>query len=106
LSDGTFIENRDLYVLFHALYTYYTSFICLDACLDAGDFNKRQTHEAKGRIAFYINKCYNDLILIDNEPFKAEENALKYFTENGLSIYKEIKNTWLEMSKFWKGKSR
>jgi amidophosphoribosyltransferase len=35
------------------------------------------------------------------KPFATEENALKYFTENGLSIYKEIKNTWLEMSKKW-----
>ncbi|QBA20879.1 hypothetical protein EU348_06635 [Chryseobacterium indologenes] len=101
LPDGTFIENRDLYVLFHAFYTYYTSFICLDACLDAGDFDKRQVHEAKGRIAFYINKCYNDFVLIDKQPFETEENELKYFTENGLSIYKEIKNTWLEMSKKW-----
>lgn len=101
LPNGTFIENRDLYVLFHAFYTYYTSFTCLDACLDAGDFDKRQVHEAKGRIAFYINKCYNDFVLIDKEPFATEENALKYFTENGLSIYKGIKNKCLEMSKKW-----
>lgn len=101
LSNGTFIENRDLYVLYHAFYTYYTSLTCLDACLDAGDFDKRQAHEAKGRIAFYINKCYNDFVLIDQEPFETEENALKYFTENGLSIYKEIKNTWLGISKKW-----
>ncbi|WNI37305.1 hypothetical protein [Chryseobacterium sp. SG20098] len=101
LSDGTFIEKRDLYVLFHAFYTYYTSLTCLDACLDAGDFDKRQIHEAKGRIAFYINKCYKDLTLIDEEPFKSEENAAKYFTEEGLTIYKEIKNTLLKISKKW-----
>ncbi|WP_454045894.1 hypothetical protein [Chryseobacterium sp. Marseille-Q8038] len=101
LPNGTFIENRDLYVLFHALYTYYVSFICLDACLDAGDFDKRQVHEAKGRIAFYINKCYKDLTLIDEEPFKSEENATKYFTADGLTIYKEIRNTLIKMSKKW-----
>jgi hypothetical protein len=56
LPDGTFVENRDLHVIFHALYTYYTSFLCLDACLENNVWVGKQKHEAMGRIAFYIIK--------------------------------------------------
>lgn len=98
--DGSFVENRDLYVIFHALYTYYTSFICLDKCLENNVFERKQKHEAIGRIAFYINKCYRDLLLIDN-PINASINANEYFTKDGLLIYNELKNKWFEMYNKW-----
>ena len=91
MPNGDLIENRDLHVIYHALYTYYTSFTCLDACLQNNAFVGKQKHEAMGRIAFYINKCYADLMLIDN-PLKSEEKSKEYFTERGLAIYKELKN--------------
>uniref|UniRef100_UPI0040476E4C hypothetical protein n=1 Tax=Flavobacterium sp. TaxID=239 RepID=UPI0040476E4C len=45
MPNGDLIENRDLHVIFHALYTYYTSFICLDACLENNAFQGKQKHE-------------------------------------------------------------
>jgi hypothetical protein len=105
LPDGTFIENRDLNVLFHALYTYYTSFVCLDACLSNNVFDGKQKHEAMGRIAFYLNKCYNDLLLID-APVNLEIQSNNYFTEKGLLIYKELKNKWKEMYEKWNEKTK
>ena len=98
--DGTFIENRDLFIIYHALYTYYASFICLSACLENNVFKGRQKHEALGRIAFYINKCYNDLLLIDN-PISSEDRAKEYMTDAGLEIFRELKNKWVEMYKKW-----
>ena len=100
MPDGSFIENRDLHVIFHALYTYYTSFICLDACLENNVWEGKQRHEAMGRIAFYINKCYTDLLLVDS-PINSENKANEYFTENGLLIYRELKAKWKEMYKKW-----
>lgn len=100
MPDGSFIENRDLHVIFHALYTYYTSLICLSTCLENNVFNDRQKHEAMGRIAFYINKCYKDLLLVDN-PINSENKSNEYFTNDGLKIYRELKNKWKEMYKKW-----
>ena len=102
MPDGSFIENRDLHVIFHALYTYYTSFLCLDACLENNVWKGKQKHEAIGRIAFYINKCYSDLLLIDN-PISSEEKAVEYFTNDGLLIYRELKIKWKDMHKKWFG---
>lgn len=102
LPDGTFVENRDLHVIFHALYTYYTSFLCLDACLENNVWVGKQKHEAMGRIAFYINKCYSDLLLIDN-PINSEEKAVECFTNDGLLIYRELKIKWKKMYKKWFG---
>lgn len=100
MADGSITENRDLEVIFHALYTYYTSFICLDACLDSKTLTSKQEHEALGRISFYINKCYRDLLLIDN-PISSQEKSNEYFTSEGLLIYDELKNKWIEIYKKW-----
>jgi hypothetical protein len=100
MPDGSLIENRDLHVIFHALYTYYTSFICLDTCLENNVFQGKQEHEAIGRIAFYLNKCYTDLLLVDN-PIQENEKAKDYFTPEGFTIYIELKNKWFEMYKKW-----
>jgi DNA gyrase inhibitor GyrI len=53
-----------------------------------------------GRISFYINKCYRDLLLIDN-PINSEIKSSEYFTEMGLQIYSELKNKWKEMYRKW-----
>jgi hypothetical protein len=96
MPNGDFIENRDLYVIFHALYTYYTSFLCLDSCISNNAFDKIKRQEAMGRIAFYINKCYSDLLLIDN-PLSNQERSIELFSDLGQHIYNEIKNKWQEM---------
>jgi len=99
-DNETIVEKRNLFVIFHALYTYYTSLICLDACLSNDAFNEKQTHEAKGRISFYITKCYNDFLLIDS-PINSRGKAEEYFTEKGLEIYLEIKELWIKMHQKW-----
>ncbi|MCL9804905.1 hypothetical protein NAT51_05200 [Flavobacterium amniphilum] len=100
MPDGSLTEKRSLLVLFHALYTYYSSFLCLDSCLENNVFNTRQKHEALGRIAFYINKCCRDLLLFDN-PIHLDTKANQYFTEEGIIIYNELKNKWKEMHQKW-----
>lgn len=105
MPDGSIVEKRDLHVIFHALYTYYTSFLCLDACLEKNVFEGKQKHEALGRIAFYISKCYRDLLLIDN-PISSETKSNECFTANGLLIYKELKQKWKEMYVKWFEKTK
>ena len=81
------------------LYTYYTTFICLDACLEADVFKDAKRHEVLGRIKFYIKKCYQDISLIEN-PTKEFNNTTQFygsdqlFTSNGLVIYNEIKRIY------------
>lgn len=98
--EGPFVEKRSIYIVFHALYTYYTSFICLNNCLENDAFEGRQKHEAIGRIVFYINKCYSDLLLIESD-INSDIVSNDYFTNEGFSIYKEIKNKWKEMYNKW-----
>lgn len=100
LPCGKAVENRSLFVIFHALYTYYTTLTCLDTCLTNKAFFGKQKHEAIGRIAFYIDKFYNDLLLIDS-PIDSSEGALKYFTNNGLLLYTEIKMKWFYIYDKW-----
>jgi hypothetical protein len=102
------IETRDVHVIFHALYTYYTTFTCLDACLDAGVFKKAKKHEALGRMLFYIEKCYRDMSLIEQPTEDRNKTTLFYtansiFTTDGLIIYNEIKNTFKTMANKWGG---
>lgn len=54
-------EYRSLYILFHALYTYYTTTLCLDNCLSNNCFDENKTHEAEGRVGFYLIKYKLDL---------------------------------------------
>ncbi|MBB5619560.1 hypothetical protein HDE69_000596 [Pedobacter cryoconitis] len=99
LSNGS-LETRDVYTIFHALYTYYATFICLDACLKVKAFIGYKKHEAMGRMAFYIRKCYSDIGLIE-KPKNGEYPANKLFTPNGLVIYNELKSIFMEMAKEW-----
>lgn len=93
-------EHRSFYILFHALYTYYTSLSCLDSCIDNNCFNKRQTYEAKGRIGFYIKKCQLDLNDFDKiiKHYKGIENVL---TKDGIVLCGEIKNRLVEIINKW-----
>ena len=99
---GTFTKNkleyRSFYILFHALYTYYTTFLCLDACLENNCFNKRQTHEAKGRIGFYLQKCKSDLLNFEKviNYYNGLESVL---SSEGIEIFKNIANKYFEVLK-------
>jgi len=89
-------EYRSFYVFFHALYTYYTTLLCLDNCITNNFFNKEQKHEAVGRIGFYLRKCRIDLLnflSIENE-YKSIHNIL---TDEAIQIYETIKSKHIEI---------
>ncbi|CAA0230639.1 conserved hypothetical protein [Tenacibaculum maritimum] len=96
------IETRSIEDIFHALYTYYTALICLDACLDEKVFDVKKTHEALGRLYFYIGKCHCDLKLVENADINNTSVSInEIFTKNGLEIYTEIKNKFNSIRKKW-----
>tara|TARA_B110001450_G_scaffold85546_1_gene81441 strand:- start:3870 stop:5087 length:1218 start_codon:yes stop_codon:yes gene_type:complete len=95
-------ETRSIRIVFHALYTYHTTFTCLNACLDAEVFDTKRTHEALGRLYFYIGKCYKDLMLVETANINNTPVDIKdLFTENGLDIYFEIKNKFNFIREKW-----
>lgn len=93
-------DHRSINILFHALYTYYTSLMCLNDCLKNNYFNKKQQNDAIGRIGFYINKCTVDLNNFEkiNCHFGSIENVL---TSDGIEIYLMIKEKYLEVLENW-----
>jgi hypothetical protein len=93
-------DHRDIYILFHALYTYYATFMCLDDCLTNNVFNERQKKEAIGRIGFYLNKCSVDLsnLEIIEKHFNGIQNVL---TSDGIEVYDLIKNKYVEVYNKW-----
>jgi len=103
-------SNRSVEIWFHALYTYYASFICLNAFLEKSDFTKIQRIEALGRILLYLHRCYYDLRLfytpIDSSKIFTkipadyqfvEDVSKKIFTDIGKKIFIEIRNKWIEI---------
>ena len=91
-------EYRSFYILFHALYTYYTTFLCLDACLENNCFDKRQIHEAKGRIGFYLLKCKTDLINFE-EIINYHNGFNNVLSFEGIEIFQNIENKYFEVLK-------
>lgn len=93
-------EYRNFYILFHALYTYYTSLLCLNNCLGNNCFDKKQSHEAKGRIGFYLKK-----LMLDMDRFKKVidfYNGIEFvLTNDGIEIYHMMKITFTEMITKW-----
>ncbi len=93
-------DSRSLYVLIHAFYTYYTTFMCLDDCLINNSFNEIQKKEAIGRIGFYLNKCSKDIQNFDGiiNYFQCIENIM---TPSGIEIYSIIKHKYFEILEKW-----
>jgi hypothetical protein len=96
-------DTRTILIVFHALYTYYTTLTCLDAILDANILEKDKEHEALGRLLFYIEKCYSDIQLIEKDNDYSNDLE-ELFTEDGLEIYFQIKNTFDLIFKKWYSK--
>ncbi|CAI2767024.1 hypothetical protein [Flavobacterium collinsii] len=94
-------DHRDVYTLVHALYTYYTTLLCLDSCVTNNVFKNRQEHEALGRITFYLLKCTLDLdrlkLVIVNY---GEINEV--FTRLGIEIVEKIENKYFETLRKYK----
>lgn len=93
-------DNRSIYILIHAFYTYYTTFSCLDDCLKNNSFNEIQRKEAIGRIGFYLNKFDKDIDNFDKiiKYFKGIENVL---APSGIEIFLIIKDKYLEIFQKW-----
>lgn len=93
-------DHRNVHTLIHALYTYYTTLLCLDNCLKNNAFTKNQKREAIARIGFYLNKCTIDLDRFNqiNEFFGGIENVLAL---DGMKIYLFIEENLLSFSKKW-----
>lgn len=93
-------DHRTVYILLHALYTYYATFLCLDNSLAKNRFNKSQEKEAIGRIGFYLNKCSYDLNRFDkiSDLYNGIENVL---TSDGKEIYDLIKEKYFEIAQKW-----
>lgn len=90
-------EYRSFYILFHALYTYYTSILCLDSCIDNSCLNTRQIHEAHGRIGFYLLKYKSDLERFEKIEIK-HKGIGNILTYEGIEIFNMIKFMYAEKS--------
>ena len=97
---GSFTKNkseyRNFYILFHALYTYYTTLLCLDACLENNCFDKKQLHEAFGRIGFYLLKYKSDLLNFE-KVINYHNGLQNVLTEEGIGLFKKIEKMYFEM---------
>ncbi|BFM43150.1 hypothetical protein CFS9_17910 [Flavobacterium sp. CFS9] len=93
-------DHRTINTLLHALYTYYTTILCLDNCLKNKVFNNKQKKESIARIGFYLNKCNIDLERFEqiNVFFKGIENVLN---SDGIKFYLFIKENLLIFSENW-----
>lgn len=93
-------DNRSVHILLHAFYTYYTTFMCLDDCLENNSFNEAQKKEAIARIGFYLNKCNLDIQIFDKiiNNFKGIEFIL---TPKGIQIYLLIRSKYVEIFNKW-----
>lgn len=94
-------EYRSFYVLYHALYTYYTTLLCLDNCLENNLFNKRQIHETYGRIGFYLMKYSMDLSNFE-KVINYHNSIDNVLTSEGKVIFKEIVNQYIKMQEKYK----
>ena len=93
-------DRRSIYVLLHAFYTYYTTMMCLDTCLENNLFNEKQKKEAIARVGFYLEKISRDFQNFEkvNIHFFGIENVL---TESGIQIYSMIEAKYHEVFEKW-----
>jgi hypothetical protein len=93
-------EYRSFYVLFHALYTYYTTTLCLDRILKSKKLNRSQSIESIARIGFYLKKYKSDL-----DKFNLVERRYNsidlMLTESGIEIYKVIAQQYDHIFSEW-----
>ena len=93
-------EYRSFYVLFHALYTYYTSMLCLDKCIEGNCFDARQTHEATGRIGFYLRKLELDIENF-NKVFKFYGGIGFCLTQKGIDLHDNLMRKFKALHSKW-----
>jgi len=89
-------DYRDIEVLLHALYTYYTTFVCLSDCVTEGLFKNKQKHEAIARIGFYLIKCKIDLFFFD-KIIHCHGKIENTFNKQGIELYQNIQNEYQDI---------
>jgi hypothetical protein len=82
-------EKRTLFVLMHALHTYYAILICLDGYLDVEIDSTNKRYEALGRLGHTIHKFKFDLKIIDRKDKEGNNLYLAYRGIELLDLYKE-----------------
>ena len=93
-------DHRNVNILIHALYTYYTTFYCLDECIAANSFEGKKYKEALARIGFYRRKCEFDLEILEvvMKHYDGLENML---TKKGIDVVNSIKKKFEEINNKW-----
>jgi hypothetical protein len=81
------LEDRTLFVAFHAMFTYYGISRCLFACITKAELSALQKHEAMGRLAFCLRKYKNDINLLGKLD---EDGKSVYFTDDGILLYQPM----------------
>ncbi len=83
--DTPYHGARTVYVLYHAMYTYYTTLKFIDQALLKNCFEGVKKHEAMGRMLFYLNKYQKDC------TFLKEKIGIDHLlTDKGKRIFDKI----------------
>ena len=91
------IEGRHIEIVLHALFTYYTSFVCLDACIQNNAFSEIQKLDAFGRIKLYLWRCDYDLNVLKSLNIDLEAKESSVLTKNGHVLVQMIQAQYLIM---------
>jgi len=94
-------EYRSFFILYHALYTYYATILCLEDCIDNNLFNSSQELEASARIVFYLKKYVSDLAKFELvcKHFGGIDNVLH---QENKHLYYKIKEKYVSSFERWK----
>lgn len=85
-------ENREVYTVFHALYTYTAIVASLSKALDVkGIFDDELVVEIKARLGFYMQKFDTDLKNIKNAKVLTDL-GMKYY-DSFYEVYRSVKNS-------------
>lgn len=91
-------EERSLYVVTHAMYTYDSIFTCFSNCLENNVFEGDKFHEILGRLAFSCYKFTQDYKLLSQ--LDAEGNSL-FFKDEGKSLLIQFLGTYNAVIERW-----
>ena len=79
-------DTRNIYVVFHGLFTYTTALNSLIECYKTGDINIEQKKELIGRVGFYMQKFLIDIKLMTDSGI---------FSNKGIEFYTMFKKSYL-----------
>src|SRR5690606_36576558 len=86
-----FNEERSLFVVMHAMYTYDSILKCLSNCAENNVFEDHKLHELIGRLAFNCYKFTQDYKLLSQID---TEGKSVFFTDEGLLLLGQFLETY------------